>query len=151
MDIAKLIHLAGVVIWVGGMFFAYLALRPAAAAVLQAPQRLPLWRETFRRFFAWVWLSVAGILASGLWMIVLYGGFGTVGRHVHVMFAAGVAMMLIFVYVYFAPYRRLSRTVEQQDWPAAGLALAHIRRLVAVNLALGLLTIVVALAGRSIA
>jgi uncharacterized membrane protein len=151
MDLARFIHVIGVAIWVGGMFFAYMALRPAAAALLGPPQRLPLWQETFRRFFFWVWLSVAGILASGFWMIALYGGFGAVGWHVHIMLALGVAMMLIFAHVYFAPYRRLSREVRGQDWKAAGQALGQIRKLVAVNLTLGLLTIAVALVGRWLA
>jgi uncharacterized membrane protein len=148
MDLARFVHVIGVAIWVGGMFFAYTALRPAAAALLEPPLRLPLWQETFRRFFFWVWLSVAGILASGLWMIALYGGFRAVGRHVHIMLALGVAMMLIFAHVYFSPYRRLSRGVRAQDWKAAGQALGQIRKLVAVNLSLGLLTIAVALVGR---
>jgi uncharacterized membrane protein len=148
MDLARLLHVIGVAIWVGGMFFAYMALRPAAAALLEPPQRLPLWQETFRRFFFWVWLCVAGILASGLWMISLYGGFAAVGRHVHVMLGLGVVMMLIFAHVYFSPYQRLSRAVRGQDWKAAGQALGQIRKLVAVNLTLGLLIIGVALVGR---
>jgi uncharacterized membrane protein len=151
MDFARFFHVTGVVIWVGGMFFAYLALRPAAASVLQPPQRLSLWQETFRRFFVWVWLSVAGILASGLWMIAHYGGLGAVGRHVHIMLALGVAMMLIFAHVYFSPYRRLSRGVREQDWKAAAQALGQIRKLVAINLTLGLVTVAAALIGRMLA
>src|SRR5690606_5692971 len=52
------LHLLAAVVWVGGMFFAYMALRPAAATVLPPPQRLPLWTQTFRRFFPWVWITV---------------------------------------------------------------------------------------------
>ena len=29
-----LLHVLGIVVWVGGMFFAYMALRPVAASVL---------------------------------------------------------------------------------------------------------------------
>jgi len=148
MDIARFVHVLGVVIWVGGMFFAYLALRPVAASLLAPQQRLPLWQQTFRRFFFWVWLSVAGILASGLWMITLLGGFEALGTHVHAMFGLGLAMMLIFAHVYFAPYRRLTRLVGEQNWEAAGAALAQIRKLVAVNLTLGLVTVAVGTAGR---
>lgn len=151
MDIARFIHVLGVVIWVGGMFFAYVALRPVAAVLLQPPERLRLWDGTFRRFFTWVWVAVAGILASGLWMIMLMGGFGGMPLHVHVMFAAGVIMMLIFAHVYFAPYGRLKRLVSAQDWPAAGAALGQIRKLVGINLTLGLITLGVATAGRLLA
>jgi uncharacterized membrane protein len=151
MDFARFLHVLGAVVWVGGMFFAYMALRPAAAALLQPPERLKVWRETFRRFFFWVWISVAAILASGLWMIGLLGGFGTAGLHVHLMFALGLVMMGIFAHVYFAPYRRLVRYVEQDDWKAAGAALGQIRKLVAVNLALGIVTVAVGTAGRLLA
>jgi uncharacterized membrane protein len=150
MDLARMLHVLGAVVWVGGMFFAYVALRPAAAALLEPAQRLPLWRETFRRFFFWVWLSVAGILASGLWMIARFGGFGAVGVHVHAMLAIGVVMMLIFGHVYFSPYRRLTRLVQEKDWKGAGQALGQIRKLVAINLTLGLLSIAVGTAGRLI-
>jgi uncharacterized membrane protein len=151
MDLARFLHVLGSVVWVGGMFFAYMALRPAAAQLLQPPERLRVWHETLRRFFFWVWISVAAILGSGLWMIALFGGFRSVGPHVHLMFALGVAMMLIFAHVYFAPYRRLIRLVEQEDWKAAGAALGQIRKLVAVNLTLGIVTIAVGTADRLLA
>ena len=66
MIIAKFLHILGFTVWVGGMFFAYMALRPVAALQLEPAQRLPLWAGVFARFFPWVWLTVALILASGL-------------------------------------------------------------------------------------
>ena len=48
---ALAIHLLLALLWVGGMFFAYLVLRPVAATELEPPQRLPLWRGVFSRFF----------------------------------------------------------------------------------------------------
>ena len=80
MKIALLFHVLEIVVWVGGMFFAYLALRPAAALLLEPPQRLALWQDTLRRFFNWVWLAIAFVLGSGLWMFFRMGGF---------MFASG--------------------------------------------------------------
>jgi len=148
MDIARFIHVLGTVVWVGGMFFAYVALRPVAASLLQPPERLRLWGGTFRSFFMWVWVSVTGILASGLWMIMLLGGFAGVPVHVHIMFAIGVVMMVIFVQIYFAPYGRLKGFVAVQDWKAAGAALGQIRKLVGINLVLGLITVAVGTAGR---
>ena len=59
MAYAKLLHLLSVLIWVGGMFFAYMILRPAAVEVLEPPPRLRLWANVFGRFFPWVWASVA--------------------------------------------------------------------------------------------
>jgi uncharacterized membrane protein len=64
------------------------------------------------------------------------------------MFGLGIVMMLIFGHVYFSPYRRLTRFVEQKDWKAAGAALGQIRKLVALNLVLGILTVAAGTAGR---
>lgn len=100
MTLFKLIHLVAVLIWVGGMFFAYVVLRPAAVEVLQPPERLRLWSNVFRRFFSWVWGAVAAILASGLYMIYLYGGMSGAPRFVHVMLLLGLIMMGIYGYVF---------------------------------------------------
>ncbi len=140
-------HVISVVIWVGGMFFAYMALRPAAVEVLEPPMRLPLWAATFRRFFPWVWGAVALILISGLIMIGQMGGMGQVPVYVHIMLAVGLAMMAIFAHVFFAPYKRLRRAVAAQDWPSGGKALGQIRMLVGTNLSLGLLNVAIAILG----
>lgn len=146
--IALLLHILSVVIWVGGMFFAYMALRPAAVLALQPPQRLPLWNATFARFFPWVWLSVFTLLASGFFLIAQYGGFSAVATYILLMLGLGVIMMLIFGHVYFAGYQRLRLNVASQQWPAAGAALAQIRILIGLNLSLGLITIFVAILGK---
>ena len=46
--LALALHMLGAVVWVGGMFAAYLCLRPAAGS-LEAPQRLRLWRGFFQQ------------------------------------------------------------------------------------------------------
>lgn len=148
MELMRWLHVLGVTVWVGGMFFAYLALRPAAAALLEPALRLPLWQATLARFFRWVWISIVLLLLSGFAMIHVLGGFRIAGIHVHAMLAIGVAMMLIFAHVFFAAYKRLTRGVMAKDWPTAGAALNQIRKLVGLNLILGLITISVALLGR---
>lgn len=141
MSLALAAHLFGVVIWVGGMFFAYVALRPAAAKTLQPPERLSLWRATFQIFFTWVWLAIALLLASGFYMIWRIGGFDAVPLNVWLMMIVGLAMTVIFIYVYFVLYARLTEAVAAQNWPAGAQALAKIRILVGVNLILGLITV----------
>jgi uncharacterized membrane protein len=150
VKIAVFFHVLGVVVWVGGMFFAYMALRPAAAQLLEPPQRLALWQETLRRFFNWVWLAVALVLASGLWMLLRMGGFAGVPAYVHIMLVLGLVRIAIFAHVFFAPFKRLTANVAAKDWKAAGAALNEIRKRVALNLALGLLTITVATAGAAL-
>jgi len=147
MAMSKLIHLLAALIWVGGMFFAYVVLRPAAVEVLEPPQRLRLWDAVFRRFFHWVWGAVGVLLVSGFYMIYLYGGFFSAPRHVHVMLALGLAMMAIYGYVFFACYAPFKLHVAKQQWKDAGGMLGKIRKLIAVNLALGMLTVCVAVIG----
>ncbi|MGB9150778.1 MAG: CopD family protein [Burkholderiales bacterium] len=147
-DLLLGLHLLGVTVWVGGMFFAYVALRPAAAKMLEAPERLNLWNATLARFFLWVWISVALILASGFGMIGLNGGFRNAAPYVNIMMLIGLIMMAIFAHVYFAPYKRLGRYVAAQEWKPAGEQLAQIRKKVGLNLGLGLLTIIVATVGQ---
>lgn len=146
--LAQSLHNLSAVVWVGGMFFAYMALRPAAATLLEPPERLALWSGTFSRFFPWVWIALAVLLATGFWM--MFNGFGgwKAPPYVHLMLGLGIVMMLIYFHVYFAPYRRLRRAVESRDWPTGARALAQIRVLVGVNLAIGLVVIVVGTGGR---
>jgi len=150
LGVALLLHLLGVVVWVGGMFFAYMALRPVAATVLEPPQRLSLWAGVFGKFFPWVWLSIALILGSGLYLLMALGG-ASAPLYVLAMLVLGVVMMLIFAHVFFAAFKKLKRAVAEQAWPAGGAALAQIRMLIGINLSIGLITIVVAILGRALA
>jgi uncharacterized membrane protein len=147
MTLFKLIHLLAALIWVGGMFFAYAVLRPSAVKILEPPQRLLLWDEVFRRFFSWVWGAVATLMVSGLYQIYLYGGISQVGRHIHIMLALGLVMMVIYGYVFFACYVPFSLHVAKQRWKEAGEILGKIRNLIAINLTLGVLTVCVAVIG----
>jgi uncharacterized membrane protein len=149
MALALTLHMLAVVIWVGGMFFAYMALRPVAAGLLEPPLRLTLWVRVFGRFFPWVWVAVGTLLISGFWMIfAVFGGFAALPVYIHVMLGLGILMMLLFLHIFFAPYRSLKRSVAREAWPDGGKALARIRRTVGINTILGLTVVVVAVAGR---
>ena len=150
MFFMKLIHLLATVVWVGGMFFAYVVLRPTAAEVLQPPERLRLWDKTFSRFFNWVWFSIFLILVSGFYMIYLLGGFVHLPLYINLMFLMGLVMIAIYIYVYFKCYFQFNRMVTKQEWPAAAGVLGTIRKLIGLNLTIGLLTIVMGTVGRYI-
>ncbi len=142
-----LIHLAAMAAWVGGMFFAYACLRPAAAELLEPPLRLPLWRRVFARFFAWVWAAVVLIPATGMAMMTRVG-MAAAPLGWHLMMTGGAVMIVVFIYVYVRPYPALCKAVDRADWAAGGSALAQIRRLVGMNLILGGLTLAFAAFGR---
>lgn len=135
-------------IWVGGMFFAYLILRPSVGSMALA-ERLPLWSRVLGRFFRWVWVAIILLPVTGYWMIFGHlGGMGSIAMHVHLMQGLGWLMILLFLHVFFAPWRRLRASLEVGTLEEAARQLDQIRLLVAVNLALGLIVVAVAAGGR---
>lgn len=149
----KLLHLGSVVIWVGGMFFALFCLRPAAMS-LPPPVRVPFMADALGRFFSIVlWVALAAV-GSGVAMVMRVG---QVTRQTGAPFnmtldwmamaVLGVVMLAIFGHIRFALYKRLQRAVAAQDWPAGGAALGSIRTWVGVNLAIGMLIVVIVLVG----
>ena len=147
LQILLLLHLLGVIVWVGGMFFAYFCLRPAAVQVLEPPMRLPLWAATFDPFLKFTAIAVAVIILTGLAMF-LQVGFRLAPAGWHVMLSLGVVMASVFGYVYGILYPRLRSQCNASTWPAAAATLNAIRRLVAVNLALSLGAIAAAVFSR---
>lgn len=149
ISIASLLHVLFAVIWVGGMFFAYVILRPAAATTLETPERLMLWRRVLAKFFVWVWKSVVIVLLTGYWLgFAVFSSMGDWPTHVHVMHGLGLIMAVLFLAVFFLPFRQLRQAVDAQDWQSGVTALANIRRLVAINLAIGVVVVVAASGGR---
>ena len=147
----KTLHVLATVLWVGGMMFAHFFLRPALAQ-LDPPQRLRLMHEVLRRFFGAVGVAALLTLATGLWMIgrvakqaVQSGGSFAMPLDWTLMAVLGVLMVAIFGHIRFVLFKRFAVAVTALDWPAGGAALAKLRTWVAVNLALGVTVIVVAL------
>jgi len=142
------LHLLSAVFWVGGMAFAYWVLRPAAGA-LDPPVRLPLWRRVFEKFLPWVGIAIAVLLASGYAMMEkFFGGFAGAPTYVNVMQGLGILMLLLYLHLYFAPWKRFRRALDQGALPDAGKALNQIRQIVAINLALGIIVVIVGGTGR---
>lgn len=133
------IHLVCALIWVGGMFFAWMILRPAAVDILQAPERLRLWNDVLPRFFRWIWLAVAILPLTGFGMLHLrQQGLETAPHFVQVMSGLYLIMLSLFLRAQILQLPVLQKAVSSQDWASGGAALAKIRRLVGFNLLIGL-------------
>jgi uncharacterized membrane protein len=146
--VALIVHALAAVVWVGGMFFALVVLRPATASLAAGP-RLQLWVRVLGGFFRWVFAAIVLLLVSGYTIVLgVEGGFGEIGLYVNLMQAIGIVMMLLFFHVYFAPWRRFGAALARQDLGEAARQLAQVRRLVAVNLTLGLITVAIGSSGR---
>jgi uncharacterized membrane protein len=140
-------HLLAAIAWIGGMAFAYFCLRPAAAEVLQPPQRLSLWSATFGRFLPAMGVAVTLIAISGVGLFVPIG-FHEAPVGWHLMMALGAVMLAVFLYVWLGLFPRLREHVTAADWPAAAPVLDRIRQLVALNLGLGVVVVLSAVVGR---
>ena len=145
MSIAITLHIIAIVVWVGGMFFAHQVMRPAAVSILEPPTRLRLWVASFQRFFPWVWLCITIVLVSGFWM---FFQFPQKPMFMHLMMGLGLVMVLMFLHVFFAPYNKLKKAVKAEDWESGAKALNQIRLLVGINTLIGIITIVIATAGK---
>ena len=148
MAIQVSLHILAAIVWIGGMFFAVLVLRPSAGP-LEPPERLALWRRVFARFFPWVWLSLVVLLGTGYGMMFEgFEGFADSPLHVHLMLGIGWLMVLIYLHLWFVPYKRFKAALDAGDPPVAAKNLNQIRWIVTTNLALGLINAVIGASGR---
>ncbi|PPS38746.1 hypothetical protein B0F86_20770 [Pseudomonas syringae] len=144
---AYTLHLLAALVWVGGMFFAWMVLRPAVIAALEGPSRLKVWVQVFPRFFAWVWAAVVLLPITGIGMIQLnFTGFETAPRYVQIMMGLYVVMVALFLRIQSLQLPELRRAVEAEQWAEGAAALGNIRRLVGINLMIGLAVVILAAA-----
>jgi uncharacterized membrane protein len=144
------LHLLAAAFWVGGMAVMHFAVRPAAVQTLEPPLRLPFMAAALGRFFAGVSAAVVVLLASGLAMLLLGGGFAAAHWSVHAMFAVGLLMVAVYGHIRFAIFPRLQQAVAARTWPQAAAQLNAIRIRVVFNLMLGTAVFVLAVVARAL-
>lgn len=148
MAVGLAIHLLAATVWIGGLFFIVLILRPSARP-LEAPVQLPLWTRTLARFLAWGWIGSIVLLASGFAMA--FAGFGGLARapvHVRAMMAIGIVAGAAYAYLTLGPWRRFRRAAALSDWAAAEKSLGPVFLLSGVTLALAIAAAVAGASGR---
>lgn len=145
--LAYSLHVLAALIWVGGMFFAWMILRPAAVTALEGPARLKLWVEVFQRFFVWVWIAVAVLPISGVGLLQMrFNGFETAPRYVQIMMGLYIVMVALFIRIQSLQLPELRKAVETQAWAEGAAVMGRIRRLVGCNLLVGLALVAIAAA-----
>ncbi len=151
-NLLKLVHVLSIIVWIGGMIYTLLFLRPSLG-LLEPPQRVKLMHDVLARFFKAVLMVSTLAVVSGLWMV------GRVARETSqaggafawpttwiVMTVLGILMWLIFMHIRFALYKRLQRAVAGSDWSAGAQALDQIRIWVTANLSIGIAIVAIVLA-----
>ena len=142
------VHVLFAVLWVGGMAFAILALRPILAG-LDPPERVAVMGRVHRRFFLVVWHAMPLVLLTGYVLLFgYYGGFRGAGWHIHLMHLTGLLMGAVFLAIVSGPWKQMRAALAAGDTAGAGAANERIRQLVSANLVLGLVTVGVASWGR---
>lgn len=141
------LHVLAAVLWVGGMFFAWMILRPAVIAALEGQARLKLWLQVLPRFFVWVWCAVIMLPVTGIGVInIQFSGLQTAPRYVQVMIGLYVVMVALFLRISTLNLPQLRKAVDAQQWAEGAAALGGIRRLVGINLIVGIAVIAIAAA-----
>ncbi|QTD34664.1 CopD family protein [Pseudomonas fluorescens] len=141
------VHVLAALVWVGGMFFAWMVLRPAAMKALDGPGRLTLWVEVFQGFFRWVWGAVILLPVTGVGMLHLqHIAFDNAPRYVQVMMGLYVVMTALFIRIQALMLPELRTAVQAKDWPAGAAVLGRIRKVVGFNLLVGVVLVAVAAA-----
>lgn len=147
--LAQVLHALAAVIWVGGMFLIYVCVRPVLGDQLEPDVRLRFVEAVFQRFFGWVWAAVIILPVTGFWLaFARFGTFSDWPIYIHLMMGLGVLMILLYLHVFFAPWRRLKQALASDDIAEAGRRLNQIRIMVATNLTLGILVIIIGAGGR---
>jgi uncharacterized membrane protein len=140
----KSIHLLAMFVWLGGMFFTLVCLRPALGVLEPPPQRLRLMNAVLGRFFAAVSWAAGLMLATGVLMLPRGASSGVQPvPAITAMAALGVVMICVFVFVRLVPFRRLQAAIAEGDAPGAAAALNGIRVLVVLNLAIGVAIVLI--------
>ena len=147
IDIVKLLHLISAIIWMGGMTCLLFALRPAALALLEGPQRAKLMVGVWQRFFNWVLVCVVVLFATGTnlytttYKAAKAAGNAGVPLGWNLMLVIGLIMFAIFGHIYFAGFKKFKRAVAAGDFALAAQAAGLIHTMVVANFVLGWLAI----------
>ncbi len=143
------LHLVGVVVWIGGMFFMLHCLRPSLEAI-DGPQRPKLMLAVQDKFFKMVTVALVLIWGSGLAMLytAISNGLRPWPIGWHVMITLAVVMTLVFFYIRFALFVQAKQAFEQAKPGELGPLMEKIRMAVMANMGLGFLVVAAAIFGR---
>jgi uncharacterized membrane protein len=143
-EVLKTVHWLALVMWIGGMMFVQWFLRPALLH-LTAQQRIVLMHEVLRRFLNAVLYAILLLLGSGAWMIALSVQAATqsgvpfvMPLTWNIMVGVGLLMVAIFLIIRGILFRQLGDAVKFAVWDKAAELISRIRRLVMINLLLGI-------------
>lgn len=144
--IAHAVHQIGVLIWVGSLFFVRLILLPVTSTVKNHMVRMRLRLEAYKRMFRWGWVGLVLTLGSGLLLITSMESV-SLPLHVQVMASIAAIMFLLHLAGYLAFLLNMDVAVAEERLIGAAKNNFWIRKLIWVNLFLGLVAAILGAAG----
>jgi uncharacterized membrane protein len=143
------LHLVGVVVWLGGMFFLLHCLRPSLEAI-EGPQRPKLMLAVQGKFFKMVTVSLVLIWGSGLAMLgtAISNGLKPWPVGWHVMITLAAVMTILFFYIRFSLFAQAQRAFAAAKPGELGPIMEKIRICVMTNMGLGFVVVAAAIFGR---
>jgi len=123
------LHLFFAIVWVGGMVYSLLFLRPSLREIAQEEQRGKFLKQVFSKFFLAVWLSIIVLFLTGMSLWHGYRKDFSDNPLFHIKLFLFGLMVIIFTYIYFFLFRRNK--------------LSHIPNLIGINLLLSILILLI--------
>ncbi len=131
------LHILAAVVWIGGMAFNLLVVRPSMSAV-EPSQRIKLAVAILKRFILFVWASIGLLIVTGISMALPKFSLTTAYGITLLFKIAIVGMMIlivIFIRYFFLP--KLEFLIAQSS-PDVSKTMGQIAALVKLNLVLGI-------------
>ncbi len=125
----EFLHLFFAIIWIGGMVYSLLFLRPSLKDLPNEEHRHRLLGAVFSRFFPAVWLSILVLFITGMGLWHGYRRDFTENPLFHTKLFLFALMTAVFAYIYIFLFKRGK--------------LSHIPNLIWVNLFFGILILLI--------
>ncbi|MDR0564937.1 MAG: hypothetical protein LBG78_08410 [Azoarcus sp.] len=140
--LALFLHLTGITFWVGGMVFIRVCLVSSTLTTSQ-------WAEILGNFFSLSWVSVALIVISGGFMLILRG-LSQAPLAWLLMSFFGTVMIAVYASLWLGPWAALRSALMRGELAKARTEAQRISQRLDITLALAALTATVATLGLAI-
>ncbi len=125
----EFLHIFFAIVWIGGMVYSLLFLKPSLKELPNEDQRHKLLRSVFSKFFPAVWLSILVLFITGMGLWHGYRRDFSENPLFHTKLFLFALMILVFTYIYFFLFRKNK--------------LSHIPNLILVNLLFGIFILLI--------
>lgn len=143
--IADAAHQIGFVILLGGIFFMLFALRPASRDLDTGEERILVYFRYYKSLLRWIWFALLLLWVSGVSKILAMD-IQHLPLKVGLMAGAGAVMTVLTLLAHFAVYYEMDEAIYAAHWPRAARRGSRLRKIMALNLLIGLMLIVVGVA-----